>query len=103
MKKLLAAMTAALATVAIVASLSSDPAGAGAVPRAAGTGVVVPGQPVAGSTLVVEPAVWSPEPDSRRYEWLRDGEDAVLGRERTYTVVPEIGRASCRERVWTVV
>ena len=88
MKKILAAMTAALATVAVVASLSSAPAGAGDVPRAAGPGVVVPGQPVAGSTLTVEPAAWSTKPDSRRYEWLRDGEDAVLSREPSYTVTP---------------
>jgi hypothetical protein len=88
MKKIIAAMIAALATVAVVSSSSSAPAGAGDVPRAAGPGVAVPGEPVAGSTLTVEPAAWSTKPDSRRYEWLRDGEDAVLSRQPSYTVTP---------------
>ena len=78
----------ALGTLAVIAALSSSPAGAGDVTRLAGAGVAVSGQPVAGSTLTAQPAAWSAQPDTRRYEWLRDGEDAVLGRERTYTVVP---------------
>jgi hypothetical protein len=84
MKKIIVALGA----LAVIASLSSSPAGAGDVVRLAGAGVAVTGDPVPGSTLTAEPAAWSAQPDDRRYEWLRDGEDAVVSRDRSYTVVP---------------
>jgi hypothetical protein len=84
MKKIIVALGA----LAVVASLSSSPAGAGDVVRLAGAGVAVTGDPVPGSTLTAEPAAWSAQPDERRYEWLRDGEDAVVSRDRSYTLVP---------------
>lgn len=84
MKKIIAA----LGTLAVVASLSSSPAGAGDVLSASGAGVAVTGDLVPGSTLTARPGAWSPQPDTRSYEWLRDGEDAVLDRDGSYTVVP---------------
>lgn len=84
MKKIIAA----LGTLAVVASLSSSPAGAGDVISETGAGVAVTGELVPGSTLTAVPGAWSPKPDTRRYEWLRDGEDSVLDRDASYTVVP---------------
>ncbi|MET1038498.1 MAG: hypothetical protein ABW075_09500 [Aeromicrobium sp.] len=85
MKKLIAALGA----LAVLASLPSSPAGAGDVVRASGSGVTVVGDPSDGSSLTARPGGWTPQPDTRRYEWLRDGEDAVLSRAATYTVVPD--------------
>jgi hypothetical protein len=85
MKKIIAAFGAVL----VLGSLPSAPAGAADVLRVSGQGVTIAGAPAEGATLTARPGSWAPQPDARRYEWLRDGEDAVLSRAATYTVVPD--------------
>lgn len=88
MKKIVVALGALLA-LASIAFVSSAPAGAGDISYAMGHAVTVSGSPVEGATLTADPGAWTPQPTSRRYEWLRDGEDDVLSRDPAYTVSPD--------------
>jgi hypothetical protein len=77
-------LVAVLGAVLVPAAFLIGPAGAGDVPQAA-TRVGLSGTPVAGTVLQVVPADWATAPDSRRYEWLRDGEGDVLSTQPSYT------------------
>ncbi len=56
------------------------------VARTAVQPVSVAQRPVVGATLTVTPSTWNPQPDARSYEWLRNGEDAVIARGPSYRV-----------------
>lgn len=97
MKKLVAALGAVFLALALLVG----PAGADDVPRSA-TRVSVSGTPTVGSALRVVPADWGSAPDTRAYEWLRDGEGDVLSSDTTYTVsAADLGHTIVVvERVW---
>ena len=46
------------------------------------------GTPVAGGYLTADPGTWTSEPDSREYQWLRDGAPVAGATSRDYLVQP---------------
>lgn len=98
MKKLIAA----LGPVLVVVALLVGPADALDVSTAASARVVITGTPASGSTVGVAAADWGTNPDTRAYEWLRDGEGDVLGRDRVYQLSQaDVGHTMVVvERVW---
>jgi hypothetical protein len=79
----------ALGALLVLALVSSGPAGAGDISYVRDRAVSLTGTPAVGATLTVVPGTWTPAPGSRRYEWLRDGEDDVLSRAASYLVSPD--------------
>ncbi len=80
MKKLVGALgTVAVALALLVGPQATQQAVSAGVPK-----VAVSGTPAVGSDLQAVPATWGTTPDSRSYEWLRDGEGDVLSRAQDY-------------------
>jgi len=77
-------LVGALGALFVALALLVGPAGAADVPSASSR-VSVSGTPAIGSAVTVVPGTWASTPDTRAYEWLRDGEGDVLSRDMTYT------------------
>lgn len=84
-KKLIAVLVAVLVPIVVLVG----PAGADDAPSSRPPRVSLSASPVVGSTVSAQPAAWAPSPEQRTYEWLRDGEGEVIGRDASYTVTPD--------------
>ncbi len=84
MKKLVAVVVAVLAPVVSLVG----PAGADDAAPTRPSRVALTSNPVVGAAVKAVPATWTRAPDRRTYEWLLDGEGAVIGRESSYSPLP---------------
>ncbi|MGJ1428651.1 sialate O-acetylesterase [Clavibacter sepedonicus] len=72
--------------VAVVVTPVTPPPPAPAVPFEATTAPVIQGPPVAGGSLRVETAAWTPEATAYAYAWARDGVTVLGATDATYAV-----------------